>query len=259
MQNVVGLHEVSQGQVPGRVEAAKAIELLRESDTSRLAVLNATTATAISKGWWQVLMLARQYKQGDVMVEAYGKEGVPEVKRFTTDQFKPGMRIRVSQGTGLAYSRAARLDQLLALRQQGLLNDPEDFAKLADIPIPNMLSVKRYDVKLARNENLKLAGGTVVQANGWDDHTIHIREHNSYRKTAEFATLDENARQKFEFHVSQHEDLELDKLKRDAEKMRLMMEAQGQAPPGAPPGDPNAGGLAPGADAIAAEGELPVE
>ncbi len=259
MQNVVGLHEVSQGQVPGRVEAAKAIELLRESDTSRLAMLNATVSTAISKGWYQTLMLARQYKEGDTMVEAYGKEGVPEVKRFTTDQFKPGMRIRVSQGTGLAYSRAARLDQLLALRQQGLLNDPEDFAKLADIPIPNMLSVKRYDVKLARNENLKIAEGQAVQANSWDDHTIHLREHNNYRKTAEFATLDEDEKQKFEFHCSQHEDMELEKLKKDAEKMRLMMEAQGQAPPGPPPGDPNAGGGAPGSQAISAEGEMVVE
>jgi hypothetical protein len=33
MMNIVGLHEVSQGQVPGRVEAAKAIAELKDSDT----------------------------------------------------------------------------------------------------------------------------------------------------------------------------------------------------------------------------------
>jgi hypothetical protein len=53
MQNVVGLHEVSQGQVPGRVEAAKAIELREESDTSAASPRSsARPARPMSKGFW---------------------------------------------------------------------------------------------------------------------------------------------------------------------------------------------------------------
>ena len=230
MQDTVGLHEVSQGQVPGRVEAAKAIELLRESDTSRLAVLLATTGTAISRGWYQALMLARQYRQEEIVVESYSMEGVPEVKRFFAEQFKPGMRIRVTVGSGLAFSRAARLDQLTNLWTQGILRDPEAFAQLADIPIPSVISTKAFDVKLARNENLILAAGKAVQANSWDDHTIHIREHNSYRKTAEFAALGEEATQRFEFHVQQHKALELKQLQEDAQKTALVQQAIGPPP-----------------------------
>jgi hypothetical protein len=139
------------------------------------------------------------------------------------------------------------------------MNDPEQFAELAELPIPNMLSTKAFDVKLARNENLLMAADKAVQANSYDDHTIHLREHNNYRKSADFQALDQEERQKFEFHVQQHTDMELETLKKDAEKARLMQEALGQQPPGPPPTDPNAGGMQPGADATVAEGETVVQ
>lgn len=243
MQNVVGLHEVSQGQVPGRVEAAKAIEMLRESDTSRLAYLIATTSIAISRGWWQALMLARQYKQEEVAVQAYSQEGVPEVHRFFTEQFKPGMRIRVSSGTGLAFSRAARLDQLTNLWQIGVLRDPESFAQLADIPVPQIITTKAYDVRLARNENLIIAGGQAITANSWDDHTIHLREHNNHRKTAEFSAYSPKVKARFEHHTQEHKQQEMAQLQEDAQKAQLLAQSIGPAPPGGPaqPGD-NMGG-----------------
>jgi hypothetical protein len=237
MQNVVGLHEVSQGQVPGRVEAAKAIELLKESDTSRLATLQRTTGQAMSRGFWIALMLARQYVSEEVILATYSKEGVAEVKKFKTDAFDPGMRIKITQGSGLAYSRAARLDQLTTLWTNGILRDPEAFAELADIPTPQIITTKAYDVRLARNENLTMADGTAVQANSWDDHTIHLREHNNFRKTSDFHSLPADAKTRFEFHCQQHEKLELDALQKDAQKAQLLAQANGQVPPTPPGGD----------------------
>jgi hypothetical protein len=49
----VGQHEVSQAQVPGRVEAAKAIEMLRDSDANALSVLRDSIRDANSKGWYR--------------------------------------------------------------------------------------------------------------------------------------------------------------------------------------------------------------
>jgi hypothetical protein len=50
MQDISGQHEVSNAQVPGRVEAAQAIELLKESDDGRLAELLRTIKSSISAG-----------------------------------------------------------------------------------------------------------------------------------------------------------------------------------------------------------------
>jgi hypothetical protein len=233
MGHVVGVRPVSEGQTVGRVEAARALELLREADTSRLAYLIATQAVSISRGWWQALMLARQYRREEIVVEAYSQEGIPEVHRFFSNQFKPGMRIRVTAGTGLAFSRSTRIDQLTTLWEKGIIRDPEAFAQLADIPTPATISAKVYDARLARNENLTLADAQAVTANSWDDHTVHIREHNKFRKTAEFAAKPDEVKARFEHHVQEHKGLEIKQLQEEAQKAQLMAAT---LPPGAPPG-----------------------
>ena len=241
MNNVGGVRDVSRGDVPGRVEAARAIELLRESDIGRLAYCISTTATTIQRGFWQMLMLARQYEKEEVVATAYSKDGVPEVHHFMTEQFDPGMRIKVTTGSGLANGRAARLEQLGVLWDRGIIRDAEQFAELADIPTSTVLSTKAYDVQEARNENLQMAKGDAVDANSWDDHTIHLREHNNFRKTAEFKASSNKTKQVFEFHCQRHEKLEMAQLQKDAEKALLIAQTTGQAPP--PMAEPEPGGV----------------
>jgi hypothetical protein len=238
MMNVVGLHETSQGQVPGRVEAAKAIEILRESDASRLAVLLATTATTISQGFYQMLMLTRQYRAEEIVVNAYGPEGVPEVKRFMANRLDPSMRLKVTVGTGLAFTRAARTDQLITLWTNGILTDPESFAELAELPMPTILNTKAADIRLARAENYKMADtqeGTALTPNSWDDHPIHIREHNNHRKTAEFASYSMEKKKKFEFHVETHEKLYDAFLQKELDRQQKIATLSGQVPTGPAP------------------------
>jgi hypothetical protein len=45
-------------------------------------------------------------------------------------------------------------------------------------------------------------GGTAIVPNSWDDHETHIKEHNNFRKTHEFLVLSNEAKTKFEHHVS---------------------------------------------------------
>jgi len=198
MRDVAGQHETSQGRVPGRVEAARAIEMLKQSDDSHLSVLQDTMTTALSDGYWQCLMLAKQYSKEETIVQTYSREGLPEVRRFKSETIKPGMRVRVTMGTGLANTRAARQDAAMNLWQNGVIRDPEVMADLMDIPVGRLTPQKAYDVRLARNENLAMAQqediegkpGQAIRPNSWDDHAIHVREHNNFRKTAEYEGLD---------------------------------------------------------------------
>jgi hypothetical protein len=67
---------------------------------------------------------------------------------------------------------------------------------------------------------------------------IHLREHNNYRKTHDYLTLDTDAKTKFEFHCTKHEALQLEQVQKQA---ALMAAAQGAQPgqPGQPgPGQP---------------------
>lgn len=232
MMNIVGQHEVSQAQVPGRVESAKAIEMLKEADVSRNAELMNTVKSSISEGFWQILMLAKQYVKEDVMVQVYSREGVPEVKRFKADSFKEGMQIRVTMGSGLARTRAAREDQLLNYWDRGIIRDPQKMAELLELPTPEFQTDAAYDVRLAKNENFTIAKNDAVTPNSWDNHAIHIREHNAYRKTHEFFLLPTEVQQKFEAHVDMHKQMMMQQLEEQVQLQQMAMAAAGQPPQG---------------------------
>jgi hypothetical protein len=227
MMDTVGLHEVSQAQVPGRVEAAKAIELLKESDANRQSELLRTIKNAISHGFYQELRLAKQYVSGEKIVETYSREGVPEVRKFKSEVIDEGMRVNITMGTGLAKSRAAREDQVYKMIEGGIITDPEIAAELLDIPVGTVMPNKSFDIRVARNENMTMADSTPVVPNSWDDHEIHIREHNMYRKTSEFLSLPEDAKNMFEFHVETHEQLQIQQLQKMLMKQMMVQQVAG--------------------------------
>lgn len=232
MMHIVGQHEVSQAQVPGRVEAAKAIELLRESDADALAVLRKTTEVSNDIGWWQLLQLARTYQTEAEAVTSYSKDGIPEVEHFRAGDMTPGYRIRTAMTTGLARSRTNRNDMIIQMVQNGILDpkvDSELIAEYLEMPAAATPDAHADDKMLARNENLTLAKNTAISPNSWDDHPTHIAEHDKYRKTITFQSLPPEAKQKFEHHCQTHRTMEEDQIARQA---KLQMIAQGQ--PGTP-------------------------
>lgn len=277
MMDIVGLHEVSQAQVPGRVEAAKAIELLQESDNGRLAELLRSIKKAISIGFYQEARLVRQYGKPNTVFRTYSREGFPEVKQLWTKKISPAIQIRVTMGGGLGESRAAREDRAMTMWQNGIIQDKEQMAELLDMPIQSMSPGLAFDIRLARNENLKIAHGIAVVPNSWDNHDIHRREHNNYRKTSEYQMLSKDAKQKFEFHVNMHDTLQIQQLGHQLQIQQMaaaVASGQGfsmpagapgegaQQPPGAAPrggneqggapGIPGTPGLAPGTSAAGA-------
>ncbi len=231
MMHIVGQHEVSQAQVPGRVEAAKAIELLKESDAGAQATMRKTIRTSNSIGWFQALELVRHFGKEEDMVLAYSREGVAEVKHFRAGKMKPGYRVRTTMTTGLARSRSARQDLAIRLWDSKAITDPDQLLELMEAPTGQVNATRAVAIRLARNENLTIAADTAVAANSWDDHAIHIREHNAYRQTHEFEALSKGAKMKFEFHVQSHKALQKSEI---AEQAALNMLAQGA--PGAPAG-----------------------
>ena len=281
MMDVAGSHEVSQAQVPGRVDSAKAIELLQEDDNGRAQELLRTIRKAISTGYWQQLRLVQQFGDPEVVFQAYSREGFPETHRLMTTKLDPGMRIRVSMGTGLSSSRAARQEQVLNMWDQGIITDRELMAELLDMPVSAVSPSNSFDIRLARNENLSIADGIAIVPNSWDNHEIHLREHNNFRKTTDYMMLSTETKNKFEMHCELHDQLEVQQLGKQLQKQQLAAAVaagagfqqggtpagptQGagapQAGPGGPRGAPGNGGTPPpsGGPVTAPPGALGVQ
>ena len=201
-------------------------------------LVESSIASATSEGGWQQLQLAKQYMSADQIVQTYSPEGLPEVKRFKQTMIKPGMRVRVQMGTGLSRSRAARTDQLMTYWQNGILRDPDQMAELLDVPVSAMNPNNAYDIKLARNENLKIAEGVPTTANSWDNHDIHRREHNNYRKSQDYFELPDKVKAMFEAHVEMHDQLQVQVMGQQLQRMEMAMQiAQAQQQTNPQPAD----------------------
>lgn len=242
MMDIVGLHEVSQAQVPGRVEAAKAIELLKESDNGRLAELLRTIKKSIAVGFYQQLMLLKQYGDPDTMFMAYSREGYPEVKHMMTERLSPAMKIKITMTGGIGQSRAALEDRWMTMWDNGIIQDKDTMAQLLDVPVSTVSPDAAFDMRLARNENFKMAAGISIVPNSWDAHDIHRREHDNFRKTDEFAMLSMKSKQIFEMHSQFHDKLQIQQLGKQLQIQQMAAAVasgagfQQPAQPGAQPG-----------------------
>lgn len=250
MMHTVGIHEVSQGQVPGRVESARAIETLQNSDDGRLQEMRRTIKKATAEGFWMQLQLAKQFVKEDLLVSTYSRDGIQEVKKFKGSMVSPGLRVTVSMTSGLSGSRVERENKVMQWLQLGLIQDPAVVAEMLDMPMGQLNPDNAAAIRLARNENMQMAEAVPITPNSWDNHAVHLKEHNRYRMTSEYQALSIKAKQIFEYHCEQHDVQEIAEMRKLLEKQMLAqgMAAQGtgQAPP------PEAGAGPEGAPAEAA-------
>jgi hypothetical protein len=100
-------------------------------------------------------------------------------------------------------------------------------ARELEMPLPNTMSDRAADLIAARNENLTLAAGEAVEPGSWDNHPVHLVEHNKYRKSMDFQAADPEVKKRFEHHCQRHETLEEIQIARQA---KLQMIAQGGQP-----------------------------
>lgn len=249
LADIVGIHAVNEGDVPGRVESAKAIEALKDSDSTRLAEMRLMLDAAISRGFAQVIELARQYVKDDIIITAT-KEGAPAVKQFKSAQFPNDPLVNIASTEGLPQSRQARQELLLSYWQAGIIDDKQKMREMLGLPYENDLSGVDYDIRQANNENVSIGGGSAVEANVWDNHAVHRARHDSYRKTPEFLSAPQAVHDKMAFHMADHDAKELEEIRKEAERqaeIQRIATAVMPAPPepigpdGQPvPQDPNA-------------------
>lgn len=246
-QDIAGQHEVSRGGVPGRVEAAQAIQLLQETDDEVLKDTIHSLEEALAEGFWQMVSLLRQYGSVEKTIKSYDKDGMVEVYTFKRDDLPKGddLRVVTQTTTGLPQSIAGRWDRVLNLWQYKVIENPKQVLELLNLApeAPDLLP-ELEDKKQAYREN-KLMSGVLdgearpIEPEQWNNHDVHLEEHRRYMNTEEFAKLAPNVKEFFQFHFEQHEQMRVAEAQKGAE---LQMAAQGQPPPppeGAmPPGEP---------------------
>lgn len=233
LEDIAGLHAVSQGDAPGRVDSAKALELLRNEDLTRLAVTNATVDAAIAQGFGQVLELARQFVGGAAVAVTYTRDGMPEVHQWKAAS-AGRHTVRVISAAAVPKTQAAKSEFYLSLWNASIITDPRRMCELLELPFAGSASDVEQDIRWAANENILLAQGISCTAKTWEDHEAHIGEHNAYRKTAEFAAASDDVRSRVEHHISTHESMKVEEAATFAAEQKQLAEIGAAAAPDTP-------------------------
>lgn len=235
-QDIAGQHEVSNAGVPGRVEAAQAIQLLQEGDDAPMKDTIHSMEEAVRAGFFQAACLHRQFGSAELLFNINGRDGQVEAHKLMKSDIPLEFTIDVKTTTGLPATIAGRWDRVLNLWQYKVITDPNRVLELLDLApespdlVPDML-----DRKVAYRENEHMAAGKVMVPIKQDNHGVHRGEHEKYMKSEEFRALEPDDQEKFDYHLELHRELELEVAQEEAE-LNAVLQGMTVMPPGAPPG-----------------------
>lgn len=210
MADVASHHEARSGKVPRNIESGVAIEALQEADDLPLITgSQLTDKLGLSAALRHGLILAQSYYDAERVLSAVGPNGIPfYYEGFSKANIASFGTIWVETSSPFPHSRAAQHDKVLRLAEQGVLKDPTEILDKLDMGIPEGFGkgISLDALQAAKENDVMRRGGTggYVPVEEWDDHQIHVRSHDEYRKFPWFRTLDDKVKNTFKIHVDAH-------------------------------------------------------
>ena len=265
--DVSGQHDVTNGEAPGEVRSGYGIQQLQSSDDVRNQGTHVDFAAHLQKVGEQVFSLYEEHLQ-DYRGRQFHIQGTGRVLDVAPGDLEDMWRnVSVSAGTMLNADVHVNKEQILELWREGLFGDSKDPTVRRKVMemyefgnIDALFNEVNQDTDWAEEENdLMMAGegklvpymsekpgALILDQEGrpsttltlpvseWEDHKIHVTNHDSLRKTKEYRELPQEAKLRIDAHVDWHWD-----------KMNESAPSPTQEPPGGPGSMPPGGGAAP--------------
>jgi hypothetical protein len=205
LDDILGVHDISRGEAPTGVESGIALSILSENDDTPVGAL----AKSLAECWGRVASMVLKLWETHVAetreaVIYYG--GVPEAVKWTGGDLVGQTTAVVPLDSALPRSRAAQAAYALQLHDRGLITNPHDLAKVADLPDQDdLMAGLDPDTARAQRENYWMATGQPRTVDVTDDHANHLRLHRDFRRSERYEYLPEPVQEIFLLHMAAHE------------------------------------------------------
>lgn len=237
MDDILGIHDVSRGKAPPNIESGLGIQILVEQDETPTGHLARVIADAF--GDFASLVLKTYEKKATEPRQAtLMSPGVPnEQITWTGESFRGQTFARVPYAAVAPMNEAAKFARAITLRQVGFLTTDSQFAAYVDMPgETSFVEDINWHIAKARRENQEIAIGEVAIPADFDDHSVHIEEHNRYRSTSDYERAEDQVRSVHDRHVQAHSTMAAEEAAEQLLKQQfgpgLAEAAQGGQPPG---------------------------
>lgn len=200
MFDISGINEVSRGQIPAAGIPAIGMQFLMEQDDTRIGIVTENN----ENGWAQVgslvLKYVEKYYEMPRLIKIAGPRLEYTVKSFVGKDLKKHTDVMVIRGSTLPGSKVLKRQEILNLRTQGLFgnpNDPQVIQKVMDMLEygDSYQAWEEQGIDMAQIENdIEMIEQEVVpDLNEFDNHELHIKRKNIYRKSDKVTKLSDIA------------------------------------------------------------------
>lgn len=262
MFDISGINEVSRGQIPSAGIPAIGMQFLMEQDDTRIGIVTENN----ENGWADVGSLVLKYVEKYYVMERLIKIAGPRleytVKSFVGKDLKRHTDVMVIRGSTLPGSKVLKRQEILNLRSQGLFgnpNDPQVIQKVMDmLEYGDSYQAWEEDgIDMAQVENdIDLIEQEIIpDLQEFDNHELHIKRKNLYRKSDKVKKLSDTAMKILIFDIerrvqlltisrnpqlaAQAQQIAINQQQINTGKAMMMANA-GQMTSGNPPGAPSA-------------------
>jgi hypothetical protein len=207
---IMGLSEVSKGQLPSASIPAQGMEILQEADDTRIGVEVLNHEFGYGRCGEIILdFVQRMYKTPRKMKFA-GKEGLV-IKEVSGDDLKGTNDVVVVPGSTIPGSKVLRRQDILNAFSQGLLGDPTDpvvrenvlgmleLGDTGEVFLDHSLDQHRIKSEIESIENEQMP----YIDEGYN-HPVHIKELNRYVKSDKYDLLSDLSKEIFQAVREEH-------------------------------------------------------
>jgi len=182
-RDLASRHEVSKGQVPGRVESGRAIRSLQESDSQYLVVSMIVWEEREREAALFKLDLMREYYTVPKQARIIGEGRSVKIFNLQGADLSAGIDVNIVKGSALPKSKVAQQSFIIELYQMGLMGDPKDPAtqkkilRYMDIGGTNAVyGAVEIGANLQQMEIMGMKEGEYVKVQSFHDHYTHNQE-----------------------------------------------------------------------------------
>ena len=245
LMEVYHQHEVSSGTNRSDIRSGEMVQLLLEQDDFGNVPTHAVFEESLEAVMARVLERIQKGYSSDRAIQVTGRGGEFEVLSFKGADLRGNTAVHVKKESSLPDSKVGRQNQVLERFGQGLYGDPQDpevrrhvMNMLDDSVTQDIYGDIFQDEQLARIENKHMVKNfQQIQINLYDNHTVHVAEHNRFRKSHEFQALKRESgmierrrflqqEMLFTAHVAQHQKI-LESIKRQQIQQMAMAKGGG--------------------------------
>lgn len=240
MDDALGSHDISRGANVANIQSGAGLAILAEQDDTPIGKF----AYSIGDAFGRFMTLILQTFESKVQEPEYRTSQianpgqVAEQVKWTGTDLMGQTTCEVPRDAVAPINESARFQRLQFFVQAGMITSAAMASKYLDIPGYGGAFIEGIDPQIAkaRRENYELMAGEVCVPREFDDHAVHIAEHNAERLSARYDRASDEIKSLIDKHVQAHSTMAAEEMAQQALKAQfappLAAAAQANQPPG---------------------------